>query len=68
MITNKINYCILVVAGDVDKPSTKIFSREIQSSHVNLAMHGMILFQRVSHFSIDFFQLCDGSIEHRESI
>ena len=42
--TTKINSCILVVVGDVDKPSTTIFSREIQSSHVTLAMDGMILF------------------------
>ena len=31
------------MVSDVDKPSTTIFSREIQSSYVTSAMHSMIL-------------------------
>ena len=36
------------MVSDVDKPSATIFSQKIQSSYVTLAMHSMILLQRVS--------------------
>ena len=51
------------MVGDIDKPSTTIFSRKIQSSHVTLAMHGMVLFQHLSRFSIYYFQPCAGPME-----
>ena len=51
------------MVGDIDKPSTTIFSRKIQSSHVTLAMHGMVLFQHLSRFSIYNFQPCAGPME-----
>ena len=67
-ITIKINYRIFVVFGDVDKPSTTVFPRKIQSIHVNLAMHGMTLLLHLLRFSINYFQLCDGPLEHGESM
>ena len=49
------------MVGDVGKPCTTIFSREIQSSHVTLAMLGVVLLKHLSRFSIDCFQLCRGN-------